>query len=132
MKIKELVQRLEAHPNQDAEINLSLNVINTDLEAFDEEAELDIISEDAFYDDFVDIIITPKVLKHDADIENSIQDFLQEEDKIFIEVSVKDGIFITDKKRGLLRETEFNKDFISKKSKDEVINEIVLKLRKML
>jgi hypothetical protein len=133
MKISELIVRLQAHPNQEAEINLFTNVINTDEESFDEEAELNIISEDSFYDDFVDIIITPKIIKDEADIENNIHRFLRNDfSNLTIEIDVNDGIFITDKDGGILRETEFSNDWIDGKDEEEIINEIVLKLRKML
>jgi len=133
MKISELVARLQAHPNQEAEINLFVNVINTDEESFDEEAELDIISEDAFYNDFVDIVITPKIIKDEADIENNINSFLTNDfSNLTIEIDVNNGIFIFDEDGELLREAEFSDEWIKSKDENEIINEIVLKLRKML
>lgn len=133
MKISELVARLQAHPNQDAEINLKLNVINSDVEEFDEEAVLDIISEDAFYEDFIDIIITPKVIKDEADVENNIHTFLQNDfSNITIEIDVENGIYILDKEGGVLREIEYSEKWLETHSQEEVINEISLKLRKVL
>lgn len=133
MKIAELVARLQAHPNQEAEINFFTNVINTDLEEFDEEAEVNIFNEDAFYEDFVEIYVTPKVTKDEADIENNIHTFLSEDfSNITIEIDVNAGIFILDNEGQTLRETEFSEKWLENHSQEEIIKEISLKLRKML
>lgn len=133
MKISELVARLQAHPNQEAEINFFTNVINTDLEQFDEEAEVNIFSEDAFYEDFVEIYVTPKIVKDEADIKNNIHTFLSEDfSNITIEIDVENGIYVLDENGKVLREIEYSKDWLENNAREEIVNEISLKLRKIL
>ena len=134
MKILELVARLQAHPNQEADINFYLNVVNGDLEEYDEEATLEIFNEDAFYEDFIDIHIAPKIIKDKTDIENSIHLFLAEDeynlDVIKIEIDVNNGIYILSETDGVLRECEFSNPHSM--SREERVKDTVLKLRKML
>lgn len=126
-----MVTLLLSHPNQEAEINLKLNVINTDCSEFDEDAKLEVLRADDFNNDEIEIIVYPVKIKDDADVENSIQDFLNDVDdgEINIHIDIKNGIYIEDSDGGILRETEFKKGFMYK---DCIINEIILKLRKML
>lgn len=124
MKIKELIKRLQKHPNQETDINIYLNVINTDFDECDEEAELEIFNEDCFNEDSLDIIVYPKTLKDDADIEYSIQDFLEVNDEINININLTKGILVTDKSGGVLREIDTTRDLTE--------FDVSRKLRKML
>lgn len=59
MTIKELIAILQKHPNQDAKIQL---IANTSIDGEDEEmdiqlTEISVFHEDAFYDDFVELLI---------------------------------------------------------------------------
>ncbi len=132
LTIEKLISELQKHPNPKAVINLTLNVINEDLEEYDEQANLEIISQDVPYEDFVDIIVTPKLIKDNADLDNSIHLFLSdsEEDKLKIEIDLNDGIYIFDERGGVLRECEFLNP--KRLTREEKIQETVLKLRKML
>ena len=128
MEIIELIEKLQKHPNQNAEIVFKTNVIDLDEEKFDEESKIEIFNEDSFYEDFIEIICYPKVFKDEADLENNIHTFLENNSNIKIEINREEGIFILDDNNAVLREIEFS----NKQSKEDSINLICLKLRKLL
>ena len=133
MTIKDLIKKLESHPNKEADINAYINVINGDEENYDEKADIEIISLDAPYDNVLDMIIIPTVFKDEADVNSSIQNFLSEynQNKITIEIDIESGIFIKDKDGGILRECELSEQ-MKDKNRVSRITTILLKLRKML
>jgi hypothetical protein len=59
MTIKELIAELQKHPNPDADIIVTVNLINADDEEHDIECRhLEIWGEGAFENDYLDLFIT--------------------------------------------------------------------------
>lgn len=59
MQIKELVKILSAHPNQEAQVVVNINTTNIDDEQDDIRADLIVFNQDEFYNDFIELLVTP-------------------------------------------------------------------------
>lgn len=59
MQIKELVKILSAHPNQEAQVVVNINTTNIDDERDDIRADLIVCNQDEFYNDFIELLVTP-------------------------------------------------------------------------
>ena len=59
MRIKELVKILSAHPNQDAQVVVNINTTKIDDEKDDIRADLIVLNEDEFYNDFIELLVVP-------------------------------------------------------------------------
>ena len=130
--ISELINILQKHPNQNAEVIPILNIISPENEDFDTVCELDIqnlSNELDFYEDFVELLITTN--KTPADVDYCIHDFLENYDEINIEINKDSGILITDNQENVLREIDLDFENIQKYN-FSVATEIVKKLQQLL
>lgn len=140
MKIKELIAQLEKHPNQDAQVLVKTNFINSDEEVYDIPSQLNVLDLDAPYQDFLDIVILPDLNKSNFDIEDNIRSFLSKDDygydKLSIEIDPNFGIFLygimRGQKRELQREIEFDKEKLKIMDLDQRVQEIALRLARII
>jgi len=59
MKIKELIKILESHPNPEAEIKIIGNVVNEEDNDEDFDCNFEVLRQDDFYEDFIEIFTMP-------------------------------------------------------------------------
>ena len=114
MSIKELIQQLQEYPNQDAEVNFVVNMVNSEDDTFDvEDCEISFFQQDVedamSYDLFIHLNdkIEAKRRKHRED---SIRNLLAKHRRLTIELDTdalhKNNIVILNENEDVLREIE--------------------------
>ena len=59
MKIHELIKILESHPNPEADINMVVNLVDTDDPEHDIDCHnIEVLRTDDFYEDFIEIFVS--------------------------------------------------------------------------
>lgn len=118
MKVKELVELLSSYSNQDADINVMVNIINSDEECFDmNNMKLEIMGLDKTSKEetqTLDIIIVNPNEKEDKS--NNIHNLLEEKQFLKIELentssSLYTNILIIDKDDNVLRDIKVGGEF---------------------
>jgi len=125
MKLRELIDRLNKHPNKEAEVIIKGNLTNVDIIEYDVNVILDIYNEDDFNDKFIELIVYNKRLPIDFD--NSIDGIFHTNDRLSIYLDSKFGILIADENGNTAREIDL-------KLNNTITNkvEIIKKLQQIL
>jgi len=125
MKLQELIDRLNKHPNKEAEVILKANLTNVDIIEYDVNVILDIYNEDEFHNDFIELLIYNKRLP--IDVDNSIDAIFHTNDKLAIYLDSNYGIIIADGHGNTAREIDLKlSNTITNKT------EIIKKLQQIL
>lgn len=140
MKISELINKLERHPNSDAEIIVITNFVDSEDENYDIDSTLAVFNEDCHYEDFIELHVTPNTGKTQLDTEDNVRSYLNPKEfgysKVIIEIDPKSGVYLfgvtNSGKQELQREMEFNKDFLKKRGVEDAIQALVLRVANIL
>lgn len=112
MTVREIISELLKYKNLDAELNLKVNEVDYDNEAFDrDELQLEFWGQDKEQSSSYDLFIYDKAKKND----DSVHKLLDEYGEITIRLSNKDGkeniVILDDETRGVLREIDVDGRF---------------------
>ena len=114
MSIKELIKELQKYPNQDAEVNFVVNMVNSDDDTFDvENCDISFFQQDVddamSYDLFIHLDSETEA-KRSKCREDSIRNLLEEHRRLTIELDTdalhKNNIVILNENEDVLREIE--------------------------